>query len=495
VAYVAANRYGLGDLKPILYKTADYGKTWTKIVDGIPAEEFTRAIREDPVKRGLLYAATERGVWVSFDDGAHWQSLKINLPPVPVHDLMVKDGDLIAATHGRSFWIIDDLSPLRQLTPQVASAGAHLYKPRETYRVNWGGGFGGGDRGAHPSGANPPNGAIVYYKLSRPNQDVTLDFLDAKGALIKSFTSKLDSAGIADSVRADSTRRARADSVRRAGGVAATPNPEGPTEGGQQVDFEELQRRGPRAPRVPNKVGLNQFAWDLRYPDAVRFENLIMWAGNTTGPIVPPGTYQVRMTVAGSPAQTQTFVVKADPRSKATPADYAAQTALALKIRDKLSEANNAVRLARNVKAQLADRAEKVPVAARDRFASLSRELATPLSGEEGEIYQVQNQSSQDPLNYPIKLNNRIAALMGVVSAADGRPTRQSYVVLDTLTRLLDVQLKAMKGTIDTKLPPVNAELQRLGLPVIVPGTAEIKTPNTNRVMQDDDELDEKVKW
>jgi photosystem II stability/assembly factor-like uncharacterized protein len=495
VAYVAANRYGLGDLRPILYKTADYGKTWTKIVDGIPAEEFTRAIREDPVKRGLLYAATERGVWVSFDDGGHWQSLKINLPPVPVHDLLVKEGDLIAATHGRSFWIIDDLSALRQLTPQVASAPTHLYKPRDAYRVSWGGGGGGGDRSAHPSGANPPNGAIVYYKLSRPNQDVTLDFLDAKGAVIKSFTSKLDSVGLADSVRADSVKQARADSVRRAGGVVATPNPEGPSEGGQQIDFEELQRRGPRPARVANKVGLNQFAWDLRYPDAVRFENLIMWAGNTTGPIVPPGTYQVRMSVAGSPAQTQTFAVKPDPRSKATAADYAAQTALALKIRDKLSEANNAVRLARNVKAQLADRAEKVPVAARDRFASLSRELATPLSGQEGEIYQVQNQSSQDPLNYPIKLNNRIAALMGVVSSAEGRPTRQSYVVLDTLTRLLDAQLAAMKGTIDTKLPPVNAELQRLGLPVIVPGTTEIRRPNANRVMQDDDELDEKVKW
>jgi len=500
VAYVAANRYGLGDLRPILYKTADYGKTWTKIVDGIAPEEFTRAIREDPVKRGLLYASTERGVWVSFDDGGHWQSLRMNLPPVPVHDLMIKEGDLIAATHGRSFWILDDLSALRQLTPQVASAPTHLYKPRDVYRVNWGGGFGGGDAGAHPSGANPPNGAIVYYKLSKPNQDVTLDFLDAKGALIKSFTSKLDSAGLADSVRADSTRRARADSVRRAGGVAATPNPEavGNVGGeGQQVDFETLLRRGPRVPRVPNKVGLNQFAWDLRYPDAVRFENLIMWAGNTTGPIVPPGTYAVRMKVGSDPAQTQTFAVKADPRSKATAADYAAQTALALKIRDRLSEANNAVRTARNVKAQLADRAEHVPPAARDRFSALSRDLATPLSGEEEEIYQVRNQSSQDPLNFPIKINNRIAALMGVVQSADGRPTRQSYVVFDTLSRLLDVQLGALKGTIATKLPPVNAELQRLGLPVIVPGTAELKAPNaphaTMQVLED--ELGEKVKW
>ncbi|AHG89180.1 hypothetical protein J421_1643 [Gemmatirosa kalamazoonensis] len=489
VAYVAANRYGLGDLRPILYKTADYGKTWTRIVDGIPPEEFTRAIREDPVRRGLLYAATERGVWVSFDDGGHWQSLRLNLPPVPVHDLMIKEGDLIAATHGRSFWIIDDLSALRQLTPQVATAATHLYKPRDTYRVSWGGGGAGGDRGAHPSGANPPNGAIVYYKLARANQDVTLDFLDAKGAVIKSFTSRLDSAGLADSVRADSTRRARADSVRRAGGVPATPNPEaagGMSGEGQQVDFEELQRRGPRAPRVPNKAGLNQFAWDLRYPDAARFENLIMWAGGTTGPIVPPGTYAVRMKVGDGPAQTQTFAVKADPRSKATAADYAAQSTLALKIRDRLSDANNAVRTIRNVKAQLADRATRVPASDRTNFTSLSSALANPLSATEEEIYQVRNQSSQDPLNFPIRLNNRIAALMGVVQSADGRPTRQSYVVLDTLSRLLDVQLGALRNTLSTKLPPVNAELRRLGLPEIVPSTTELKAPAAPRVSMDD---------
>ena len=326
----------------------------------------------------------------------------------------------------------------------------------------------------------------MYYKLSKPNQDVTLDFLDAKGTLIKSFTSRLDSIGAADSVRADSVRRARADSVRRAGGVASTPNAEdapGTAAGpGGQIDFEELQRRGPRAPRVPNKVGLNQFAWDLRYPDAVRFENLIMWAGGTTGPIVPPGTYAVRMRVAGDPAQTQTFAVKADPRSKATAADYAAQTALALKVRDRLSDANNAVRTIRNVKAQLSDRAQRVPSSDRASFAALSSALASPLSATEEEIYQIRNQSSQDPLNFPIKLNNRIAALMGVVQSADGRPTRQSYVVLDTLSKALDVQLTAMRGTLSSKLPPVNAELKRLGLPEIVPSTNELKVPNKSPV-------------
>jgi hypothetical protein len=244
-----------------------------------------------------------------------------------------------------------------------------------------------------------------------------------------------------------------------------------------------------RPPRVPNKVGLNQFAWDLRYPDAVRFEGLIMWAGGTTGPIVPPGTYQVRMTVAGggAPPQTQTFAVRPDPRSKATPADYVAQSALALRVRDRLSDANNAVRTVRNVRAQLAERSARVPATDRERFAAVSRDLSTPLGAAEEEIYQVRNQSSQDPLNYPIKLNNRIAALMGVVQSADGRPTRQAYVVLDSLSKALDVQLTAVKAAIASKLPAVNAELRRLGLPEIVPSTNEVRAGNAPRITMDDD--------
>jgi len=492
VAYLAANRYGLGDLRPLLYKTADYGRTWTKIVGGIPAEEFTRAIREDPTRRGLLYAATERGVWVSFDDGARWQSLRFNLPVVPVHDLVVKEGDLVVATHGRSFWILDDLSALRQITPQVAAAPAHLYKPRDAHRVSWGGGFDEG-RSAHPAGRNPPNGAIVYYTVAKPNQEVVLDFLDAKGAVIKSFTSKLDSVGIADSVRADSVRRARTDSLRAIGKLQ-TPNPEEPpgtatAAGGEQVDYEELVRRGPRPARVANKVGLNTFAWDLRFPDAVRFENLIMWAGSTTGPLVPPGTYSVRMRVNGGAPQTHTFAVLPDPRSSATPADYEAQTALALKIRDRLSDANNGVRTVRNVKAQLADRAARVPADERERFAAMQRDLATALSAPEEEIYQVRNRSSQDPLNFPIKLNNKIAALANVVASADGAPTRQSYAVFDTLSRQLDVQLAAIRSAIAEKLPPVNAELRRLKLPEIVPSTTEPAAPRP--IADEEDENDE----
>jgi len=220
-AYVAANRYQLDDMKPYLYRTTDYGATWTLITNGIPATEFARVLREDPERAGLLYAGTERGVWVSFDNGANWQSLRRNLPIVPVHDLAVKEGDLIAATHGRSFWILDDLSALRQLTPAITRTPAHLFKPRKVYRASFGGGGGNGAAGGHPTGANPSSGAVVYYWLAQPRQLVTLDFLDSQGKLIRSFTSQQDPTVAADSIRADSIRAARNDSLKRAG---ATPD-------------------------------------------------------------------------------------------------------------------------------------------------------------------------------------------------------------------------------------------------------------------------------
>src|SRR2546422_897531 len=216
-AYMAVNRYQLEDMAPYIYKTTDYGRTWRKIVSGIPATEFVRVVREDPMRRGLLFAGTERGVWVSFDDGANWQSLRRNLPIVRVHDLVIKEGDLVAATHGRSFWILDDISPLRQLARAIPKAAAYLFKPRDAYRVDWGGGFFAGGTDAHPIGKNPPTGAMIYYWLKDKGREVRLDVLDATGRVVRSFTSKQDSLTAADSLRADIVKRARTDSLKQAG--------------------------------------------------------------------------------------------------------------------------------------------------------------------------------------------------------------------------------------------------------------------------------------
>ena len=516
-AYFAANRYQLDDHAPYLYRTTDYGKSWTRIVTGIAPDHFTRVIREDPEQPGLLYAGTERGVYVSFDDGARWQPLRMSpnasappakgaadakadarfteglLPVVPVHDLAVKEGDLVAATHGRSFWVLDDVSSLRQITPAIAAKPAHLFAPRDAYRVNWNG---GNPAATRPTGANPPSGAVVHYWLKDANREVTLAFLDAAGKEIRTFTSRQDSLTARDSLRKDSVQAARADSLRRAG---LTPDSirslerrseESPAAGGED---EDGPRRTPRPPRVPNKAGMNSFTWNLRYPDASSFENMIMWAGGTQGPVAPPGTYAVRLTVAGQPAQTHRFTVRKDPRTEATPAELAEQFAFLIRIRDRVSEANDAVKTIRNVKAQIAERGAKVPAAQQGAFKGAADSLAARLSAVEGEVYQVRNQSGQDPLNYPIKLNNKISALAGVVGGTDARPTSQSYEVFRLLSADLEKQLATMRAAMTELLPKVNAALATAGLPAIVPRAVDV--PAAQVAATEDEEEGEARRW
>jgi photosystem II stability/assembly factor-like uncharacterized protein len=440
IAYVAANRYQLDDDRPYLWKTTDCGKSWTRIDSGITSTEFTRVVREDPAKRGLLVAGTERGVWMSPDDGAHWQSMRLNLPFVPVHDLTFKQGDLIVATHGRGFYIMDDITTLEQMNDAVKGSASHLFKPRDQYRLASGGGFGGGFGGGrggvvtpenapvHPTGQNPPQGVVIQYWLGSADQPVDLEFLDATGKLIRSYSSKTDT-------------------VR-----AAAP-------AGDAAFFAP-----PPPPRATNRKGVNTFLWNMRYPDASSFPGMILWAAGVTGPLVPPGTYKVRMNVAGKPIATETFRVLADPRIKATLAEWQEQSKLALQVRDRFSEANDAVKEIRRIKSELDDRGAKMPAAQKAAFASMSAAFATALGEVEDSLYQTKNRSGQDPLNYPIRLNNRIGALMGVISSADGSPTKQSYDVYTVVTKELNVQTSKLRQTIGANLSKINAMLRANGL-------------------------------
>ena len=436
-AFVAANRYQQDDFSPILYRTSDYGATWTKIVSGIPENDFTRAVREDPVRAGLLYAGTEHSVYVSFDNGARWQSLRLNLPPVPVHDLVIKEGDLIVATHGRSFFVLDDLSPMRQMNAATLARDANLYKPRDTYRIDWGGGRGGGGGGG--VGANPPSGVQVYYTLKQAGQEVAMDFLDVAGKVIKSFTSKGDSAEAIGGRPAE---------------VAA--DDEGP-------------RRPPPTPRMPNKAGLNTFAWNMRYPDAVGFEGMILWAGDTRGPIAPEGAYTVRMRVTGASPLTQTFRLRNDPRSEASAADQLAQFQFQLRLRDRLTEANEAVVTMRRVKGEVDDRIKRAPAAGQQEISAGGGSLKTSITGVEAEVYQIRNQSGQDPLNFPIKLNNKLAALLGSVGSAPGRPTAQAVAVFNELNGKLEKEMVRMRRVWTEDLMRYNELLKKHGLPEIDP--------------------------
>lgn len=471
-AYAAANHFQMNDLRPYIYRTTDFGATWRLIVGGIAPTEFVRVVREDPVRRGLLYAGTERGVWVSFNDGNAWQSLRRNLPIVPVHDLAVKEGDLVAGTHGRSFWIMDDLSALRQMTPQISSSSAHLFKPRDVYRTSFGGGGATGAAGGHPSGQNPATGAPVFYWLKSANQIVTLDFLDARGAVIKSFTSTQDSTVARDSVRADSVRAIRADSLKRAG---AKPDSAVRADARSEDAGEDGPRRAPVPPRVANKAGLNTFAWNLRHPDASTFENMILWAGGTQGPMAVPGVYSVRLRTNGV-SQTRPFKLLKDPRSTATRAELDDQFAFLVAVRNRTSEANDAVKQIRSVKTQINDRSGKLPVALRPVFTQSASRLIADLSAAESEIYQVRNRSGQDPLNYPIKLNNKIAALGGVASSSDSRPTDQTREVFRILSAQLNTQLERVAAAMRL-LPSLNSQLKAAGLADIVPTTVEVRGP------------------
>jgi hypothetical protein len=240
------------------------------------------------------------------------------------------------------------------------------------------------------------------------------------------------------------------------------------------VDLEELFSRPARPARVPNKAGMNTFNWNMRYPDAVRFEGMIMWAAGTTGPVAPPGTFAVRMTAAGE-TQSHTFRLTKDPRSDATDADLQAQFKLLIAIRDKTTEANNAVRLVRNMRAQVGDRSAKITGAPAEEFRKLSGEMMDEMSSGEQEVYQVKNQSSQDPLNYPIKLNNQIASLAGTVGSGEYRPTKQAVEAFEVLSKALDEQVAGINKGMNSRLPRLNALLKAAGLPELKPSTEEVK--------------------
>ena len=500
-AYIAANRFQLDDFQPYLFRTTDYGANWTRIDGGrtdgeavtrastvIPAEEFTRVIREDPDRPGLLYAGTERGIYGSLDDGLSWFSLRQNLPPVPVHDIALKDGDLIAGTHGRSFWILDDVSALRQLTPAVASARAHLFQPRDVPRITWGG---GAPAGARPTGANPSSGTILQYHIASTKSLVTLEVRDSTGALVRSLTSEQDSASRADSIARSITVKRVTDSLV-ATGVAADVAARRANTAAPEFDptDEDAPRRAPRPPRLSNRLGVNRFAWNMRGADAVGFDGLIMWSAQLTGPLVAPGTYTFTIRVNDESPMTRKAKILADPRSNATPADYIAQAAMLKRINERTSEANTAVAVIRGLRSQVDERMKSLSPTDTAAFATLTRAWETRLAVIEDSLYQTKNRSGQDPLNYPIRLNNQIAALASVVSSAPSRPTRQSQSVFQQLAKQLDEEMTRLRTELGAPLDAVNGFLSQRGKP---PVKAGVLAPTAPRA--DDDDADALVEF
>lgn len=466
-AYVAATMYKSDDFHPYLYKTNDYGKTWTKIVDGIPAGDYTRVIRADPVRKGLLFAGTEYGVYVSFDDGAHWQSMQLKLPIVSVADMLIHDNALILATHGRGFWSLDDINPIRELTPEMASAPVHLFAPSMTWRMEGRGGFGGA-RGA--MGQNPPNGVVVDFLIhdQAPKTKVSLAFLGPDGKVIRDLKGEVQAAPekpveVKGGVVPPPPTPQRKEAIKTEGGTSET---EPSSEAKAETEAEEMGRRAADRDMLPQITnGFNRVSWNLRTEEAKRFPGLVMWSGGTLGPVVVPGTYTVRLTVGNEPPQTATFELKQDPRSQVSAADLQAQFDFVKGVRDKLSQVNSQILRIREVKASLAD--VKKRAGDNKTIVNAANDLDKKITAVEDALYQTQNHSPEDPLNFPIKLNDKLAGVGDSAMIGAHPPTAQQIAVRDELEAQIDAELAKLKTIWDTDLPAFNKLVHDQNLPAV----------------------------
>jgi len=395
----------------------------------LPDNSYAHAIREDPKRKGLLYAGTENGIYISFDDGARWQSLKLNLPTTPIHDLTIKDDDLIVATHGRAFWILDGIAPLRQMNAATATDEAHLYQPSKTIRFR---GPGFTLPASIPVGANPPAGAVITYSLkSAPKEQITLEILDAGGKLVRKYSSKKTAEG-------------------------ASPDEE---EFGISRPGEEL----------PVEVGMNRFVWDLHFEPPTKVPGAVGWGGRPEGPLVVPATYQIKLTVAGKSSTASLELVK-DPRVTASQDDLEKQQEHALRIRDRVTAGHQAVNQIRSVRSQLdalkkrlsADPSAKPVLDAADA-------LTKKMNAVEEKIIQPKSKSGEDPLNFPIQVADQFVALQETVESADTAPTAASTAVYEELNTRLEAQLAAWHEIQSKDLVALNAAVQKANIPAIAP--------------------------
>jgi photosystem II stability/assembly factor-like uncharacterized protein len=397
-AYVAVDRHQFDDLHPCIYKTGDYGKSWTKLGQGIPENTFVRVVREDPKKRGLLYAGTETGVFVSFDDGANWRPLKLNLPTTPVHDLAVKNDDLVVATHGRAFWVLDDLSPLRQYSDDLAQKDAFLYAPATAYRIQAGA---SGER--HPSkrtGQNPPAGAVIYYFLKdapKNDTEAKIEILDASGNVIRKYSN---------------------------------------------TEYNSLEEPLDPDDKKPEKeikpeAGLNRFVWDLRYEEARHVAGYYLWeyGAGARGPVAVPGHYQVRLTVGGK-SQTAALDLKLDPRVNVSQADLEAQLNLLLQTRDELTRVYDTVNQIQDVRSQLSGLKRRLPENASSKnIVAAADDLEKKLVAVREDLINLDIDANEDSLAYPPQLDAKLAYLAMDVGTADSAPTEAESRQFEKLKR------------------------------------------------------------
>jgi len=472
-AYMAVERHKMDDFAPYVLKTTDFGKSWKVLVNGLPANDYVHAVRVDPNHAGLLFAGTEAGVYVSFDDGEHWQSLQLNLPVSPVNDLVVKSRDLVVATHGRSFWVLDDITPLEQYSDAVTQEAAHLFTPAAANHTLFRGSFFGGGGN---TGKNPPAGAVIDYwlktALKKPDADKKdgekKDAEKKEGSDSGTKTSDAD-AKTEGHEKADAKEDAEAPKITLdildASGKVIRHFPKKEEEGDADEGFGTPDRD---AGKLPGEAGLNRFVWDLQYEGASKVPHAPLWAGGTSGPKALPGKYEVRLTVLGK-TYTAPLEIQPDPRLKVSQADLQKQFDLLLKIRDKMTATDDAINQMRDVREQIGIINKRLKNDPRAKtVADAGKALDKKMTEVEEALIQTKAKSGQDVLNFPIRLNNQMAALGGVVESADSAPTQQSYEVFEMLSKAIDEQVAKWKSIVATDVKAYNDLVKQQDVPALM---------------------------
>ena len=424
-AYIAATSYKFGDYTPYLYKTEDYGKTWSLITDGINSNYYTRVIRSDKKREGLLYAGTEWGMYISFDDGNSWSKFQLNLPVTSIRDLAVKDNDLVVATHGRSFWIIDDLTPLHQLNDNNHDDDAILFKPDLSYRMAQSGGWNRPNNLL--SGQNHPNGVIINYYIKNLQEGdyIRIDIENKDGSVIRTFTNNQDKYS---QIENNETNK-----------MVGNPVLSNPNDIDNALSSDNLVSLSPMS-------GGNRLIWDMRYPGFKSFEGMVLYSSPNVGPKVAPGKYNIKMTYNDQILQKEFEIVK-DPRVKISQADYQDQLEFLINVRDEVSRANQKIIDIRNIKNNMIFILEKTRNNV--ELQEMINKYLTDISEIENNIHMTKNQSRQDPLNYGIRINNRIAFLLADSQRGDYPPTDQSKEFFIQIKEELDTEILKLDALID----------------------------------------------
>jgi hypothetical protein len=415
-AIIVGTRYKLDDYTPYIYVTENYGQSWKLITNGIPNGHFARVVRADKKRPGLLYAGTEYGMYISYDDGANWRKFQLNLPVVQIADLTIKENDLIVATHGRAFWVLDDLTPVQEFDKNIVDKKLHVFNVNDSYRMEGGGGR--RRRSVKPlnAGANPPNGVVINYWLKEvtDSSKVAISIYDKNNALIKTFTKDAK-------------------------------------EEGNKLDYN---------------AGMNQFVWDMMYPPAEKLDGLILWNGNVEGPKVAPGKYTAKIKLDKDSVQFS-FVIKGDPNYKMTEKDYDDQVGMLLKIRDKFSEVQKAIKQIRAVRTQINDFTSRVNLKANKEIKLAADTITKQITTIEEALYQTKSKSGQDVLNFPIRLNDKIAGLYDVAASGYNPPSKQVIETYADLAAQADVQLAKLKKVMSEDVTAFNKLIHEKQLPII----------------------------